>query len=88
LRRSVHQAALASLKPGGIFVAEYFSPDQLAFGTGGPKDEALLYAPADLRQDFESCQILLLEKREVELREGRYHQGRASVVRVVVSRRE
>lgn len=85
-RRSVHRAALASLKPGGVFVAEYFSKDQLAFGTGGPRDAAVLYDPEDLREDFASSRILLLEKMEVELHEGRYHQGRASVVRVVVSR--
>jgi len=88
LRRSVHRAAMASLKPGGKFVAEYFSPDQLALGTGGPKDAALLYDPEDLREDFASSRILLLENKEVALREGRYHQGRASVVRVVVSREE
>jgi len=88
LRQAVHRRALTSLRPEGAFVAEYFSREQLAFGTGGPKNPAVLYTVDGLRSDFESktSRIDLLEQVEVELQEGRYHQGRASVIRVVVSR--
>lgn len=88
LRKAVHRNALSSLRPEGVFVAEYFSQEQLAFGSGGPKNPALLYTLEGLRSDFTSdtSRIDLLEQAEVELQEGRYHQGRASVIRVVVSR--
>ncbi len=86
LRTKVHRAVLAALRPGGVFLAEYFSKDQLRFSSGGPKDPSLLYTVDDLREDFGAGTIERLEQKEVELSEGRYHQGRASVIRVVVSR--
>jgi SAM-dependent methyltransferase len=85
LRTKVHQAVLRALRPGGVFLAEYFSKDQLRFSSGGPKDPSLLYTVDDVRADFTSGTIERIEQTEVDLREGRYHQGRASVIRVVVS---
>ncbi len=85
LRTKVHRAVLRALRPGGVFLAEYFSKDQLHFSSGGPKDPSLLYTVDDVREDFGSATIERLEQVEVDLREGRYHQGRASVIRVVVS---
>jgi SAM-dependent methyltransferase len=85
LRTKVHRAVLRALRPGGVFLAEYFSKDQLRFSSGGPKDPSLLYTADDVREDFGSGTIDRLEQIEVDLREGRYHQGRASVIRVVVS---
>jgi SAM-dependent methyltransferase len=85
-RIRMHHAALRALRPHGVFIAEYFSSDQLRFSSGGPKDPTMLVRIDDLRQDFAMGRIERLEQQEVELREGRYHQGRASVVRIVVYR--
>lgn len=88
LRRDVHRRALRALRPDGVFIAEYFSREQLAFGSGGPKNPAMLYTLEDIRDDFskEPSRFELLEQVEDELQEGRYHQGRASLIRVVLSR--
>ncbi|MFW5739065.1 MAG: class I SAM-dependent methyltransferase, partial [Myxococcota bacterium] len=86
LRRVVHHNAVRALRPGGFLIAEYFSREQLGFGTGGPKNPDMLYTVEGLRRDFEGAEIEQLEQVETELEEGRYHQGRASVIRVVVSR--
>jgi len=87
-RRAMHREAWNALRPNGLFVAEYFSCDQLSFGTGGPKNESMLYTVEDLREDFDrsGAHIELLDQLETDLHEGRYHQGRASVIRIVVSR--
>ena len=88
LRRSVHRRAMRALRPGGVFIAEYFSRDQLAFGTGGPKNPTMLYTLDDIREDFSSGQVRfeLLEQVQDELQEGRYHQGCASLIRIVARR--
>lgn len=83
VRRPVHGAMAAALKPGGIVVLEAFSPAQLAFASGGPKDPSLLYRAEDLRQDFAGLRLLQLEETETVLDEGPFHQGRAAVVRMV-----
>lgn len=85
-RRAFHRRIMTSLKVGGHFIGEFFSPDQLAFRSGGPKSPEFLYDPHDLEQDFDAHQIVFLQKREVTLHEGRYHQGPASVTRIVVCR--
>ena len=74
-----------SLRPGGTLILEAFSKKQLERGTGGPRDPDLLYETVDLREDFEELKILTLEDCDVELNEGRYHLGAASVVRMLAS---
>lgn len=87
-RRTMHRRAVDALRPGGVFLAEYFSKKQLAFDSGGPKNEALLISVDDLREDLHgtSARIELLEEVETDLNEGRYHRGRASTIRLVLIR--
>lgn len=75
-----------ALKHQGFFVAEVFSKKQLNFTSGGPKDEDLLYCLEDFQGAFEHSIIHKLEEVEVELNEGKGHQGKASVIRIVVQR--
>lgn len=81
-RRQVHAALVKALVPGGLLVLECFTPRQLAFGTGGPKDIDLLYEPEDLLRDFAALEILHVEEVEVDLREGPFHSGTSAVVRL------
>ena len=65
-RRILHRRALAALKPGGRVVLEAFTPAQLdkqkAGSRGGPREAALLYRAEDLRADFASAKIELLQE--------------------------
>lgn len=81
IRAGVHAAAEAALKPGGVLVVEAFTPRQLAFESGGPRQAVLLYEPATLRTDFAGMEWETLDETEVDLDEGPFHQGRAAVVR-------
>jgi len=83
LRRAVHRKLASALKPGGHLFLEAYSKEQLAYGTGGPPNEQLLYALDDLREDFSNLDIVELEQVEAEIHEGLYHTGLASVVRLV-----
>ena len=75
------------LKEDGFFVGEFFSTNQLKYDSGGPKDIDLLYTVDDFLNAFPNCTKHRVEELEVELDEGKGHQGKASVIRVIVQKR-
>lgn len=85
-RRSAHRRLASALASGGRLILEAYSKEQLAYGTGGPPAEQLLYAVDDLREDFADLEVLQLEKIEAEIHEGQYHSGLASVIRLIAVR--
>ncbi len=82
-RCKLHAAMLGALKPGGILIIEAFTPAQLRFSSGGPKQLELLYSAELLRRDFATAETVELAETEVELTEGKMHSGKAAVVRGV-----
>ena len=88
IRAGAHSNMIRALKPGGLLIFEAFTPGQLRFTSGGPKEEALLYTAEMLRRDFAGAEALELEEKEIELDEGWRHSGPAAVVRGVFQKRE
>lgn len=86
LRSSFHAAVAESLQPGGFLVLEAFTPQQLQNNSGGPRDEALLYTASAITPDFSPLQILHCEEKEIELGEGDFHNGKASVLRLIAQK--
>lgn len=80
LRATVHGLAEAALVPGGLLVVQAFTPRQLAFTSGGPRQAAMLYDAETLRGDFPGLEWEALREEDVELDEGPLHRGRAAVV--------
>lgn len=76
-----------SLPSGGFFVGEFFSINQLNYSSGGPKDEELLYTVEDFKNSFPNSKKHKLEEVEVELNEGKGHNGTASVIRVIIEKK-
>jgi SAM-dependent methyltransferase len=87
LRHAIHRAAAAGLVPGGAFVLEAFTPQQLAFGTGGPQKIEMLYALDMLQDDLVGLKLEIGREVERDVVEGAYHTGRAAVVQVLGRRR-
>jgi SAM-dependent methyltransferase len=83
LRRDVLSRAARWLAPGGVFIGEFYTPAQLAFGTGGPKDPALLPTLADLHAELPGLTFEIGREIEREVVEGPGHTGRAAVVQVL-----
>jgi 2-polyprenyl-3-methyl-5-hydroxy-6-metoxy-1,4-benzoquinol methylase len=79
-REKVHASMLRALKPGGILIFEAFTPEQLKFSSGGPKDASLLYTADLLRKDFAAAEIMELEEKQVQMDEGPKHSGMSAVV--------
>ena len=82
-RASYHQKFVRLLKPGGKIILEGFSDNQLGNSSGGPKNIEMLYTETILRSDFSSLSDLEIGETDIELNEGLYHIGRASVIRLV-----
>ena len=86
LRIQFHHTIIQSLKPGGFLVLEAFAKDQLKFESGGPKDSAILYDAATLCGDFSELHIMSCEQKEINLKEGEFHQGKAAVIRMIAQK--
>jgi 2-polyprenyl-3-methyl-5-hydroxy-6-metoxy-1,4-benzoquinol methylase len=80
-REYLHLKALESLRPGGIIILEGFHKEQLGRNTGGPGSLDMLFDEAMILSDFSKAEALYLEKNLLELNEGAFHQGEASVIR-------
>jgi len=83
VRRVVHASIFRALKPGGIAIIQSFTPGQLQFSSGGPKDVDMLCTAELLREEFAGAEILELEEKTVHLEEGHKHSGLGAVVQAV-----
>jgi SAM-dependent methyltransferase len=86
VRSTLHRQVLGGLKPGGVFLLEAYTPQQLLHGTGGPKEVDLLPTLAELRRDLEGMEILHAAELERMVREGTGHAGVSSVLQIVSRR--
>lgn len=83
VRCTMHKKLISFLKPGGLLILEAFSKKQLGKTSGGPSNLDLLFSEQELRKDFSEMNELMFEETESVLNEGPFHQGTASVIRVV-----
>lgn len=84
LRRDVHRRVVEALRPGGIFLLEAYTPDQLASGgTGGPSDPDMLLTVDKLSAELAGLEILLAREIVREVNEGDFHKGDGAVVQFV-----
>jgi SAM-dependent methyltransferase len=83
LRRRVHREVVAGLRPSGALVIVAYTPAQLAFDTGGPRDPELLPTLAELRAELEGLRFETAIERERQVEEGRAHRGLSAVVEIV-----
>jgi SAM-dependent methyltransferase len=86
IRIPLHRAAVRGLKPGGVFVLEAFSKEQLSYGTGGPQSPDMLMDVDDLKQELAGLEFIHAVQVERDVREGSRHTGRASVVQIIGSK--
>jgi SAM-dependent methyltransferase len=69
-----------ALKPGGLLILEGYTPKQLDYGTGGPKQVEHLYTRAMLEQAFGDFRDLKIVEEEREMSEGAGHAGMSAVI--------
>lgn len=72
---------------GGLLILEAFGKQHAMNqkanpNAGGPRDPEMLYDLQDVQSDFAGFDFMEAVEVEIELDEGKYHQGKASVVRI------
>jgi len=82
-REQIHRKLATFLKPGGKLLLEGFSKKQIHYNTGGPRNEAMLFSPQEIRSDFQSFSHLTTTEKQIKLAEGIFHSGTASVIQVL-----
>ena len=75
-----------ALKPGGLLLLQGYRPEQIAYGTGGPRVAAQLYTAPLLRQAFAALEIVELREHDSEIDEGDGHAGMSALIDLVARR--
>jgi len=86
LRQRVHSQVVRGLVPGGIYVLESYSLQQLGRGTGGPASAELLPTLAGLQEELAGLEMAHAVEIERDIHEGVHHEGRSAVVQIIARR--
>jgi SAM-dependent methyltransferase len=71
------------LKPGGILIMQGYRPEQIGYGTGGPRQVENLYTTDMLRSAFAAMTILRLREHDDVILEGCGHAGMSALIDLV-----
>lgn len=69
-----------TLKPGGLLISQGYTPRQLQYGTGGPKELEKLYTRELLKQNFGDFTEYNITEEERVLHEGTSHGGMSALI--------
>ncbi len=83
VRQRLHAQIPLALRAGGCLVIEIYRPEQLALGTGGPKELSLFGSLADLRKELTPLELVVAREANREIHEGRFHDGPSATVQLV-----
>lgn len=72
-----------ALKPGGLLLLQGYRPEQIAYGTGGPKEVENMYTRALLEREFAGFERIRIDEYDVEIHEGSAHGGMSAVIDLV-----
>ncbi len=88
IKVAYHKEFISLLKPGGFIIFEAFSKNHMKFQkinpqAGGPKNPDLLFTVDEMERLFEGMETISLVEKVIELDEGEFHKGKASVIRYI-----
>lgn len=86
LRDLIFAGLKRALVPGGVLMLHGYRPEQLAYGTGGPRQAENMYTEPLLRDAFSDMEILRLASYDIEVSEGRGHVGMSALIDLVARR--
>ena len=72
-----------AIKPGGLLIIQGYTPKQLAYGTGGPKQVDQLYTRPMLEKAFADFHDTIVTEEELEMHEGTSHSGMSAVIGLI-----
>jgi cyclopropane fatty-acyl-phospholipid synthase-like methyltransferase len=75
-----------ALKPGGLLLMQSYRPEQLKYGTGGPRETERLYTRALLEAAFGDMAKLEIREHDSEISEGVAHVGMSALIDLVATK--
>jgi SAM-dependent methyltransferase len=72
-----------ALRPGGLLLLQGYRPEQIAYGTGGPKVAENMYTRALLEREFAAFKNVRIAEADLEMHEGSAHAGMSAVIDLV-----
>jgi SAM-dependent methyltransferase len=82
-RKQFYKRLPGSLKPGGVFLLEAYTPDQLRHGTGGGTEVDVMQTKVSVSGELAGLTFSRLVELEREVLEGIYHTGISAVVQAI-----
>ena len=82
-RAAIFAGLRRALKPGGLLILTGYRPEQIAYGTGGPKAVENLYTRALLETAFGDFTELSIAEHDTEVDEGHGHKGLSALIDLV-----
>ena len=86
VRARVHAAVADALRPGGRFILEAYTPDQIGRGTGGPPVPELTMTLEGLRRELTGLRFASGVETVRPVTEGSGHTGDGAVVQVIATK--
>jgi cyclopropane fatty-acyl-phospholipid synthase-like methyltransferase len=82
-RPEVFRGMQRAVAPGGLMLLEGYRPEQVGFGTGGPRNTGHLYTREWLEAIFHGWTTLRLDAYDAEISEGQGHAGISALIDLV-----
>lgn len=79
-RATIFSGIRRALKPGGLLILQGYRPEQIAYGTGGPKAPENMYTREILEAAFGDFVDLAIAVHDDEVDEGHGHVGLSALI--------
>jgi SAM-dependent methyltransferase len=76
-----------TLTPGGLFILQGYSLEQLNYGTGGPPEPDQLYTETMIREALQDMDIHEVLTYDEQIKEGTAHAGMSALMGVLARKR-
>ncbi|MEZ9200464.1 class I SAM-dependent methyltransferase [Shewanella sp. 10N.286.54.B9] len=86
IRQRLYSKLHRSLKRGGSFLVEAYTPAQIQRNTGGGKNADVLQTKQTLSSEITQLSMVYLQEQQREVHEGVYHTGLGAVVQAIATR--
>jgi SAM-dependent methyltransferase len=83
VRQRIHREVVSGLRSGGAFLLEAYRPEQLEYGTGGPRSAEMMMDLDGLRGELAGLEFEYAVETVRSIHEGHLHYGRGAVVQVL-----
>jgi SAM-dependent methyltransferase len=83
IQEHMHGQIHKGLRPGGVYILEGFSKQQINYNTGGPRKPEMLMDLDSVKRELEPLYLQHAIETERLINEGKYHKGKGAVIQII-----